>query len=66
MKAYTVGTNADFGDPDGQWVERYGVEKDGAVLVRPDGHVAWRQRAGVTDPAREMERAMHSMFLGRA
>jgi putative polyketide hydroxylase len=66
MKAYTVGTNADFGDPDGQWVERYGVEKDGAVLVRPDGHVAWRQRAGVADPARAIEGALRAMSLGRA
>jgi 2-polyprenyl-6-methoxyphenol hydroxylase-like FAD-dependent oxidoreductase len=66
MSAYTVGAGADLADPDGRWAEAYGVEKDGAVLVRPDGHVAWRKRAGVTDPARELERAMRSMMLGRA
>lgn len=27
------------------WPERYGVTTSGAVLVRPDGHVAWRQRS---------------------
>jgi hypothetical protein len=26
------------------WPAAYGVEPTGAVLVRPDGHVAWRQR----------------------
>jgi 2-polyprenyl-6-methoxyphenol hydroxylase-like FAD-dependent oxidoreductase len=26
------------------WPERFGVEADGAVLVRPDGFVAWRSR----------------------
>jgi hypothetical protein len=25
--------------------DRYGIEPDGAVLVRPDGHVAWRSRS---------------------
>jgi hypothetical protein len=24
------------------WAEVYGTRPDGAVLVRPDGHVAWR------------------------
>ncbi|AHH99726.1 FAD-dependent monooxygenase [Kutzneria albida] len=27
---------------DGSWPEVYGVSEDGAVLVRPDGYVAWR------------------------
>ncbi len=66
MTAHTVGAEGDVGDPDGRWTEAYEVEKDGAVLVRPDGHVAWRQRSGVSDPARELERAMRGMTLGRA
>ncbi|MEU1180060.1 FAD-dependent oxidoreductase [Streptomyces sp. NPDC005820] len=32
-------------DPDGRWAERYGgLTAEGAVLVRPDGVVAWRAR----------------------
>ncbi|MBI5518178.1 MAG: FAD-dependent monooxygenase [Deltaproteobacteria bacterium] len=27
---------------------RCGIARDGALLLRPDGHVAWRQREGVT------------------
>jgi len=65
MSAYTVGAEGDVGDPEGRWAAAYGVEKDGAVLVRPDGHVAWRERSGVSDPAREVERAMRAMSLGR-
>jgi 2-polyprenyl-6-methoxyphenol hydroxylase-like FAD-dependent oxidoreductase len=65
MTAYTVGANADVGDPEGQWAAAYGVEVDGAVLVRPDGHVAWRQRAGANDPRREIEDALRSILLGR-
>lgn len=29
-------------------LDRYGIDPDGAVLVRPDGHVAWRRRTGAT------------------
>jgi hypothetical protein len=29
-------------DWDGVFAERYGIEPTGAVLVRPDGWVAWR------------------------
>jgi len=32
----------DLLDPTGGWVKPYGVTDDGAVLVRPDGFVAWR------------------------
>ena len=35
-------------DPEDQWRALYGVT-DGAVLVRPDGHVAWRSRGAVGD-----------------
>lgn len=27
-----------------EFLEKYGITKTGAVLVRPDGHVAWRQK----------------------
>jgi 2-polyprenyl-6-methoxyphenol hydroxylase-like FAD-dependent oxidoreductase len=30
----------------GAFTEAYGLGEDGAVLVRPDGHVAWRSAAG--------------------
>src|SRR5262245_8795761 len=30
----------------GGFIEAYGLREDGAVLVRPDGHVAWRSATG--------------------
>jgi len=40
-----------------QWPHRYGVTPTGAVLVRPDGHVTWRNRTtpGTGEPAVETE-----------
>jgi putative polyketide hydroxylase len=64
LLAYTVGTDGDLGDPDDKWHDAYGVDGDGAVLVRPDGHVAWRSRSGVASPA-ETLRAALDRLLGR-
>ncbi|MGW0630210.1 FAD-dependent monooxygenase [Streptomyces sp. NPDC002758] len=37
-------------DPSDAWGPAYGVGADGAVLVRPDGVVAWRSPAAQDDP----------------
>ena len=54
----------DLIDPDGNWHDAYGVETDGAVLVRPDGYVAWRSRSGTSEPA-EVLRAVSDGLCGR-
>ena len=41
VEAVTVGPGG-LGDPDGAFLEAYGLAPSGAVLVRPDGVVAWR------------------------
>jgi 2,4-dichlorophenol 6-monooxygenase len=38
----------DFEDPSGAWLEACGIERDGALLVRPDQHVAWRAASGAS------------------
>lgn len=43
-----VALGVDAVSPDGRAADLYGVEAGGAVLVRPDGHVAWRAQ-GVCD-----------------
>ena len=49
LKTFTIG-NGQITDPDGQWPAAYEIDDDGAVLVRPDGYVAWRSRTGAADP----------------
>jgi len=43
---------------DPQWPGLYGVAPDGAVLVRPDGHVAWRSPRTSTDPVTDIQTAL--------
>jgi 2-polyprenyl-6-methoxyphenol hydroxylase-like FAD-dependent oxidoreductase len=41
-------------DPDGAVPEAFGIERDGAVLVRPDGFVTWRSPGAVSDPGADI------------
>lgn len=49
VTAYRVGQGGDANDPDQTWEHLRGIEDDGAVVVRPDGHVAFRSRHGVAN-----------------
>jgi len=48
VRTYRIGV--DVADPADRWAETYGVTDAGAVLVRPDGFVAWRS-SGPGSPA---------------
>jgi hypothetical protein len=39
---YRIGSDGDLQDPGGDWPAAFGVQEGGAVLLRPDGFVAWR------------------------
>lgn len=57
LAAYAIGT--DLAPRDGAFEERFGLGDDGAILVRPDGHIAWRREAGsVADHVAELARAI--------
>ncbi|WP_329239547.1 FAD-dependent oxidoreductase (plasmid) [Streptomyces sp. NBC_00111] len=42
-----IGANGDYSDTEGTFKERYGLGDGGAVLVRPDGIVAWRSEGSL-------------------
>jgi 2-polyprenyl-6-methoxyphenol hydroxylase-like FAD-dependent oxidoreductase len=46
------------------WPDLYGVSPDGAVLVRPDGHVAWRSVTTSTDPVADFQTALTTSIGG--
>jgi putative polyketide hydroxylase len=45
-RALVIGSSGDFSVAHSDWLELYGITSSGAVLVRPDGHVAWRIASG--------------------
>lgn len=49
-------------DAEGCWRERYGVSGGGAVLVRPDGYVAWRSPDADPDPLATLERVLRRVL----
>jgi hypothetical protein len=62
--AHVIGKDTEVGDLEGNWHVAYGIEPDGAVLVRPDGYVAWRSRTGVANPEAAL-REVFDRLLGR-
>ena len=62
FQAWTIGSGGDFIDADGDWLAVYGIEADGAVLVRPDGHVAWRSPRMTDRPHTELSRVFDALF----
>ena len=47
---------------DPAWATRYGVGPDGAVLVRPDGYVAWRRAQACHNMPGELHRAIDTVL----
>jgi len=52
LRCYRVGSGGDLIDLENRWPAAYGVTESGAVLVRPDGFVAWRSRDCPSQPSR--------------
>lgn len=52
----------DLVDAENSWMAAYGVEEGGAVLVRPDGYVAWRVASIPADPERALAEAFSQIF----
>ncbi|MFE3548367.1 FAD-dependent oxidoreductase [Streptomyces kronopolitis] len=53
LAAHLIGTAADcdlLPEPGVDWAQLHGTHDDGAVLVRPDGFVAWKSDGAEADP----------------
>ena len=55
VACYTIGAPG-LADYRNVFFDQYGITDDGAVLVRPDGYVAWRSTTGNSDGASLFER----------
>jgi putative polyketide hydroxylase len=56
LKVYKVAEDGDFISPDNTWYDIYEITTKGAVLVRPDGHVAWRSKSMTDNCQIELEK----------
>ena len=56
LDAWRVG--AELADPTGQFTSSVGISATGAILVRPDGFVAWRAESAASDHEAELRAAL--------
>jgi 2,4-dichlorophenol 6-monooxygenase len=56
----TIGDGGEYRDLDGSWAQLREVPEQGAVLVRPDNHVAWRSN----DSGEDLVAALHAVWKG--
>ncbi|WNE99605.1 FAD-dependent monooxygenase [Streptomyces luomodiensis] len=65
LDCYRVGEGPDHElapEPGADWAELHGTAPDGAVLVRPDGFVAWRAERSVPDPEAALTRTLREVL----
>ncbi|MYV43704.1 monooxygenase [Streptomyces sp. SID1328] len=67
LDAYRVGPGRDADltyDTEGSdWAKAHGTTADGAVLIRPDGFVAWRATSAAADPDTVLREALTSLLM---
>lgn len=58
LKIFRIANDGDLSDPENIWLAKYEISATGAVLVRPDGHVAWRSRCMVDQPKNVLNKVL--------
>lgn len=65
LDTYRIGSGAEDDlapEPGADFAELHGVRPEGAVLVRPDGFVAWRSEEAVADPEAAVAAALRAVL----
>ncbi|MFC8293712.1 FAD-dependent oxidoreductase [Streptomyces sp. NPDC057242] len=65
LDSYRIGDGPDADlvpEAGADWAEPHGVTAGGAVLVRPDGFVAWRSEGPVEDPETELRTVLATLL----
>ena len=62
LRAHMVSRMGDLVAEESSWREAFGIEPDGAVLIRPDGYVLWRRRTIVGDPREELSDVLNRVL----
>ncbi|WP_328629182.1 FAD-dependent monooxygenase [Streptomyces sp. NBC_00353] len=63
LDAFGIGSGSDLEPENGaDWAEAHGTTAEGAVLVRPDGFVAWRSAGSVPDPEATLHEVLATLL----
>jgi putative polyketide hydroxylase len=62
LATYRIAADGDLMDLEDGWRTRMGLSAEGAVLVRPDGFVAWRTSTLPISPQRRLEQVISSIL----
>jgi 2,4-dichlorophenol 6-monooxygenase len=62
LDVVTIGVDAEFSDPTGAWRRQREVSERGAVLIRPDQHVAWRSSDWPAEPVAALTKALRTVL----
>jgi len=59
VDAWRIGR--DIGDPADRFAAAHGIDSDGAILIRPDGFVAWRSKSSSPAPRQALSTLLASL-----
>ena len=62
ISATTIGDHSTVRDSEGTWAALRAIADDGALLVRPDGHVGWRAMGPSEDAPAELRSALERIL----
>jgi 2,4-dichlorophenol 6-monooxygenase len=62
ITTHKIGPRQPWQDLVGDWARAREIRDSGALLVRPDHHVAWRSEGMVADPEAELRRVLKSIL----
>jgi len=62
INVYGIGSQGDCVEYEDSWEALYDVNSQGAVLIRPDGFVAWRTKEGESNPHLILKQVMTSIL----
>ncbi|WP_368896085.1 FAD-dependent monooxygenase, partial [Priestia megaterium] len=62
INVYGIGSQGDCVEYEDSWEALYDVTSQGAVLIRPDGFVAWRTKEGASNPHLLLKQVMASIL----
>ena len=62
VHAVAIGAGADYSDEDGTWAAVREISDSGAILVRPDNHVAYRAHDAVPDATDALTQALGAVL----